>query len=136
MEAPFFVESNLGRTKSKAKKTLEDDEKSAIYARRKIEVESVFGHIKGNRSFRHFSLRGLGKIHMEFGIVALAHNLLKVAGLRLAALLQKQVHKKDGRKTLRFFAHPFYFGDLLDSPFVYLKCYCWCSIGGSTKNVR
>ncbi|WP_163978819.1 transposase [Paenibacillus alvei] len=106
-----------GEMKAKAKKALEDDEESAIYARRKVEVESVFGHIKGNRSFRRFSLRGLEKVHTEFGIVALAHNLLKVAGIRLATFLQKQVRKKVGRKTLRFLAQPFYFGDLLDSPF-------------------
>ncbi|MFF2498536.1 transposase [Peribacillus sp. NPDC058075] len=43
--------------------------KTRIYARRKIEAESVFGHIKGNRSFRRFSLRGLGKVQTEFGIV-------------------------------------------------------------------
>ncbi|MNZ46869.1 Transposase DDE domain protein [compost metagenome] len=84
--------------KAKAKEALEDDEKSAIYARRKVEVESVFGHIKGNRSFRRFSLRGLGKVHTEFGIVALA----QVAGIRLAAFLQKQAHKKAGRKTFLF----------------------------------
>jgi hypothetical protein len=62
-----------------------DDEKSAIYARRKVEVESVSGHIKGNHSLRRFSLQGLGKVHMEFGIVALARNLLKVAGSHLVA---------------------------------------------------
>ncbi|MFC4304321.1 transposase [Cohnella boryungensis] len=54
--------------KAKAKKALEDDEESAVYARRKVEVESVFGHIKGNRSFRRFSLRGLEKVHTEFGL--------------------------------------------------------------------
>lgn len=43
---PGTLEYDLGRTKSKGQKTLEDDEKSAIYARRKVEVESVFGHIK------------------------------------------------------------------------------------------
>ncbi|MBZ5753582.1 transposase [Metabacillus rhizolycopersici] len=43
--------------------------------------ESAFGHIKGNRSFRRFSLWGLDKVHVEFGIVALAHNILKVAGI-------------------------------------------------------
>ncbi|MEC1782096.1 IS1182 family transposase, partial [Schinkia azotoformans] len=63
--------------KAKAKTALECEEKAAIYARRKVEVESVFGHIKGNRSFRRFSLRGLDKVHIEFGIVALAHNILK-----------------------------------------------------------
>nr|WP_010272834.1 transposase [Paenibacillus senegalensis] len=62
-------------------------------ARRKVEVESVSGHLKGNRSFRRFSLRGLDKVHVdkvfvEFGIVALAHSLLKIAGIRLATILQ------------------------------------------------
>ncbi|WP_245203714.1 transposase [Ammoniphilus resinae] len=68
--------------KAKAKTALECEEKATIYALRKVEVESVFGHIKGNRSFRRFSLRGLDKVHVEFGIVALAHNILKVAGIR------------------------------------------------------
>ncbi|MEK3732013.1 IS1182 family transposase [Paenibacillus sp. FSL M8-0334] len=103
--------------KAKAKTALEDDEKSAIYARRKVEVESVFGHIKGNRSFRRFSLRGLEKVHTEFGIVALAHNLLKVAGIRLATFFQTQGRKKVGRRNGSLLVQPFYFRDLLDSPF-------------------
>ncbi|KXG42681.1 transposase [Tepidibacillus decaturensis] len=61
--------------KAKAKAALECEEKAAIYSRRKVEVESMFGHIKGNRSFRRFSLRGIDKVHVEFGIVALAHNV-------------------------------------------------------------
>ncbi|MGG4555456.1 transposase [Paenibacillus humicus] len=70
--------------KAKAKTALECEEKSVIYTRRKVEVESVFSHIKGNRSFRRFSLRGLDKVYVEFGIVALAHNLLLiVAGIVL-----------------------------------------------------
>lgn len=43
--------------KAKAKTALECEETAAIYARRKIEVESVFSHIKGNRSFRRFFCR-------------------------------------------------------------------------------
>ncbi|MED0896111.1 transposase [Aneurinibacillus migulanus] len=54
--------------KAKAKATLECEDKAAIYVRRKVEVESVFGHIKGNRSFRRLSFRGLNKVHVEFGI--------------------------------------------------------------------
>ncbi|WP_285857330.1 transposase [Caldifermentibacillus hisashii] len=42
--------------KAKAKAALECEEKAAIYARRKIEVESTFSHIKGNRMFRRFSV--------------------------------------------------------------------------------
>ncbi|MNN64567.1 hypothetical protein D3C81_1800120 [compost metagenome] len=94
-------------TKAKAKEALEDDEKSAIHARRKVEVESVFGHIKGNRSFRRFSLRGLEKVHTEFGIVALAHNLLKVAASASSLSSKNKRTKKVGRKTLRFSAQLF-----------------------------
>lgn len=103
--------------KIKAKKALEDDEKSAIYARRKVEVESVFGHIKGNRSFRRFSLRGLEKVHTEFGIVALAHNLLKVAGIRHATLLQKRQNQKSWtKKTSRFSVQLFILGTYWTAP--------------------
>ena len=65
--------------KAKAKQSLWSDEGSQIYAKRKTEVESAFGHIKGNRSFRRFSLRRLTKVTIEFGLVAIAHNFLKQA---------------------------------------------------------
>jgi transposase len=89
--------------KAKAKAALECEEKAAIYARRKVEVESVFGHIKGNRSFRRFSLRGLDKVHVEFGIVALAHNILKVAGIRqLLSDQNRKNTKASGEKRVVF----------------------------------
>ncbi|VXC06824.1 hypothetical protein BACI349Y_550029 [Bacillus sp. 349Y] len=45
----------------------------------------VFGHIKGNRSFRRFSLCGLDKVHVEFGIVASAW-LLSVKNYKIKKL--------------------------------------------------
>jgi hypothetical protein len=54
--------------KAKAKAALECEEKAAIYARRKVEVESLFGHIKGNRSFRRFSLRGSKRYMSSLGL--------------------------------------------------------------------
>jgi transposase len=50
----------------------------ALYARRKVIVEPVFGQIKGARGFRRFSLRGLAKVNGEWRLVCLTHNLLKV----------------------------------------------------------
>lgn len=50
----------------------------ALYARRKVIVEPVFGQIKGARGFRRFGLRGLGKVNGEFRLVCLTHNLLKL----------------------------------------------------------
>jgi hypothetical protein len=50
----------------------------ALYGRRKVIVEPVFGQIKGARGFRRFGLRGLGKINGEWRLVCLTHNLLKL----------------------------------------------------------
>ena len=50
----------------------------ALYARRKVIVEPVFGQIKEARGFRRFLLRGLEKIRGEWCLVCLTHNLLKL----------------------------------------------------------
>jgi transposase len=39
------------------------------------QVEAVFGNIKQNKGFRRFYLRGIEKVNVEFGLLALAHNL-------------------------------------------------------------
>jgi hypothetical protein len=50
----------------------------AVYARRKVIVEPVFGQIKEARGFRRFLLRGLEKLRGEWRLVCLTHNLLKL----------------------------------------------------------
>jgi len=50
----------------------------ALYARRKVIVEPVFGQVKGARGFRRFLLRGLAKVNGEWRLVCLTHNLLKL----------------------------------------------------------
>lgn len=50
----------------------------AVYARRKVLVEPVFGQIKEARGFRRFLLRGLDNIRGEWRLVCLTHNLLKL----------------------------------------------------------
>jgi transposase len=50
----------------------------ALYARRKVIVEPVFGQIKEVRGFRRFLLRGLNNIRGEWRLVCLTHNLLKI----------------------------------------------------------
>lgn len=106
--------------KAKARAALGSDEGAAIYAKRKIDVESVFGHIKGNRSLRRFFLRGLDKVHVEFGLVAMAHNILKVVALR-QLLSRKSDPNTKNSKTVKekriVFLRLFYFLDLLDSPY-------------------
>ncbi|USK68404.1 IS1182 family transposase [Peribacillus asahii] len=96
--------------KAKAKVSLWSEPSAQIYARRKIEVESVFGHIKGNRSFRRFSLRGLAKVQTEFGIVAMAHNFLKVAGLHQLLSGKNRGKQKQVEKNNSFFSTCFILG--------------------------
>jgi hypothetical protein len=49
-----------------------------IYATRKAIVEPVFGQIKQARGFRQFLLRGLPKVRMEWALICLTHNILRM----------------------------------------------------------
>jgi len=57
----------------------------AIYRTRKTIVEPVIGHIKQQRGFRQFALRGLKKVQAEWKLICLTHNLLKLHRLTAAA---------------------------------------------------
>jgi transposase len=50
-----------------------------LRSRRYIDVEAVFGLLKGNKKFRRFHLRGMDKVEVEWGLLSIAHNLAKVA---------------------------------------------------------
>ena len=65
--------------RKEVKKNLDSAKGEKLIKQRPVDVESVFGHIKWNRNFRRFNLRGLDKVKVEFGLVAIAHNLKKMA---------------------------------------------------------
>ena len=48
---------------------------------RPVEPEAVFGDIKFNHGFKRFRLRSNRKVKVEFGLVALAHNLRKYSAM-------------------------------------------------------
>ena len=48
---------------------------------RTIEPKAVFGVIKFNHGFRRFRLKSNRKVRVEFGLVALAHNLRKYSAI-------------------------------------------------------
>ena len=50
----------------------------ALYARRKVMVEPVFGQSKEARGFRRFLLRGLRKIRGAWCLVCLTHHVRKL----------------------------------------------------------
>jgi transposase len=68
---------------------LDTAEGKQIYARRKTIVEPVLGNIKHNLGFRQFLLRTLKKVKAEFTLIAIVHNIRKIAKLLKKLLLFK-----------------------------------------------
>jgi hypothetical protein len=66
--------------KAQARQLLLSDEGIRKRKQRSIDVEPVFGQLKHNRNFKRFRLRGLQKVEIEMGLVAMAHNIAKMAG--------------------------------------------------------
>ena len=65
--------------RAKAKERLTSEEGLYHRSMRPIEPEAVFGDIKYDHGFKRFRLKGMTKVSVEFGLVALAHNLRKYA---------------------------------------------------------
>jgi hypothetical protein len=63
---------------------LDTDEARALYAKRKISVEPVFGNIKANLRCRRFSGRGMTAVTSEWRLICAVHNLMKLRTTRLA----------------------------------------------------
>jgi transposase len=76
------VSPKLLKYKQQVREQLASESGAALMKRRGMEVESVFGQIKENRRFRRFLLRGLEKVRTEWGILSIAHNLLKKTALQ------------------------------------------------------
>lgn len=73
------VNHRLNRHKQKAGENLTSETGIAHRKQRPQDVEAVFGNIKQNKGFRRFMLRGKEKVSIEFGFIAIAHNLMKKA---------------------------------------------------------
>ena len=64
--------------KASMREKLSRAEGKALYSRRKVIVEPVFGQIEQARGFRRFSQRGQVKVRGEWALVCMTHNLLKL----------------------------------------------------------
>ena len=73
------INNNLNRHKSIIRERLNSERGKKYRSQRPVDVEAVFGIIKGNKNYRKFLLRGLDKVEIEVGLLALAHNLSKMA---------------------------------------------------------
>ena len=73
------VNHKVDEYRAKAKERLTSEEGLYHRSMRPIEPEAVFGDIKYDHGFKRFRLKGMAKVSVEFGLVALAHNLRKYA---------------------------------------------------------
>lgn len=76
------VNHRLRRHKQKAREKLLSEKGVEHRRKRAVEPEAVFGQIKYNKGFNRFKLRGMDGVTLEFGLIAIAHNLSKVARKR------------------------------------------------------
>ena len=72
------VSPKLMRYKSIIRQKLNSEQGKKYRSQRPVDVEAVFGIIKNNHNFRRFMLRGLDKVEIEAGLLALAHNIRKM----------------------------------------------------------
>ena len=79
------INERLNELKAEARDNLLSSEGIKLRGQRCIEPESSFGQIKWNREFKRFLLRGMEKVNIEWGLIALAHNFCKLTAIFRAA---------------------------------------------------
>jgi transposase len=69
----------LNELKNLARERLLSEKGLKHRSKRPVDVEPVFGILKQNKGFRQFMLRGIDKVSIEFGLLAIAHNIKKAS---------------------------------------------------------
>jgi len=67
----------LKRQKQQARQNLLSEQGKVHRSKRPWDVEATFAAIKHNSGFRQFILRGIEKVEIEAGLLAIAHSLAK-----------------------------------------------------------
>jgi transposase len=73
----LMVNEKWEHQKEYVRSKLSEEKTGAIYRKRKIDVEPVFGFLKANLRFTRFSVRGKLKVENEMGFALMAVNLRK-----------------------------------------------------------
>ncbi len=66
------------RLRRQARERLTSESGTVLRKRRAVEVETVFGEIKGNHGFRRFHLRGKNKVAVEWGLQVIGYNIRRM----------------------------------------------------------
>ncbi|WP_185964936.1 transposase, partial [Klebsiella pneumoniae] len=88
------VNHTLNEYKRQVRELLTSERGLYHRSKRPVEPEAVFGQINEAHHFRRFRLRSMPKVNVEFGLVAMAHNLRKLAKRIESTPLKLQENKK------------------------------------------
>ena len=72
------INHRLRTLKGKANTLLISEEGVRHRKKRPADIEPVFANIKHNKNFKRFMLKGINKVEIETGLLAIAHNLGKL----------------------------------------------------------
>jgi hypothetical protein len=73
------VNHRLRKLKEQANLRLKSEQGIKYRKTRPADIEPVFANIKHNKNFKRFMLKGIKKVEIETGLLAIAHNLAKLA---------------------------------------------------------
>ena len=74
----LLINEKLEEYKRAARKNLQSEKGWVLRKQRNTEIESCFGDVKHNMRITRCHLRGLQKVHADFCMIAIAHNLRKI----------------------------------------------------------
>jgi len=72
------INHRLRKLKKWARELLPSEEGKRHRSQRPADEEQTFGNLKANKGFKRFLLRGIKKVEIEFGLLAIAHNVSKI----------------------------------------------------------
>lgn len=75
----IYINRRGNELKAQARANLTSEYGLQMRSLRPVEVESVFGNIKGNFGMRRFMLKSMAKVKLEWGLHCIAHNMRKIA---------------------------------------------------------
>lgn len=75
----IMVNHRLNELRAKARELLTSQRGLMHRSKRPIEPEAAFGQLKSNNGFNRFTLKGLAGVGIEFALMAIGHNLRKMA---------------------------------------------------------
>ena len=99
----LMINEKWEQQKEYVRAKLSEEKTGAIYRKRKIDVEPVFGFLKANLRFTRFSLRGKLKVENEMGLALMAVNLRKfTANIKNNSYLKYTKRRKWNLSYLKF----------------------------------